>query len=50
MLRASTTEVAMLAFLGQLPNAVALWAGALADGHPKPPWLMHRTWWRPARW
>ncbi|MGA5412045.1 MFS transporter [Streptomyces lavendulocolor] len=34
-LQASTTEVAVLAFFGQLPNAVALWAGALSDRHPK---------------
>ncbi|MGA5170759.1 MULTISPECIES: MFS transporter [Streptomyces] len=34
-LHASTTEVAVLAFFGQLPNAVALWAGALSDRHPK---------------
>ncbi|MEE1761319.1 MFS transporter [Streptomyces sp. SP18BB07] len=39
-LRASTTEVAVLAFLGQLPNAVALWAGALSDRHPKRPQLI----------
>ncbi|GAA2439990.1 MFS transporter [Streptomyces lavendulocolor] len=34
-LHASTTEVAVLAFFGQLPNAVALWAGALSDRRPK---------------
>ncbi|MFI2765235.1 MFS transporter [Streptomyces echinatus] len=39
-LRASTTEVAVLAFFGQLPNAVALWAGALSDRHPKRPQLI----------
>ncbi|WP_073227200.1 MFS transporter [Streptomyces sp. NBRC 110465] len=39
-LRASTTEVAVLAFLGQLPNAFALWAGALSDRHPKRPQLI----------
>ncbi|MFD7972775.1 hypothetical protein [Streptomyces clavifer] len=39
-LHASTTEVAVLAFLGQLPNAVALWAGALSDRHPKRPQLI----------
>ncbi|MER7576952.1 MFS transporter [Streptomyces sp. NPDC126514] len=39
-LRASTTEVAVLAFLGQLPNAFALWAGALSDRHPKRPRLI----------
>ncbi|UFR07231.1 MFS transporter [Streptomyces sp. Go40/10] len=39
-LRASTTEVALLAFLGQLPNAFALWAGALSDRHPKRPQLI----------
>ncbi|MFG2972421.1 MFS transporter [Streptomyces sp. NPDC048331] len=39
-LRASTTEVAVLAFLGQLPNALALWAGALSDRHPKRPQLI----------
>lgn len=39
-LRASTTEVAALAFLGQLPNAVALFAGALSDRHPKRPQLI----------
>jgi predicted MFS family arabinose efflux permease len=37
-LRASTTEVAVLAFLGQLPNAFALWAGA--DRHPERPQLI----------
>lgn len=39
-LRASTTEVAVLAFFGQLPNAFALWAGALSDRHPKRPQLI----------
>ncbi|MFF8429111.1 MFS transporter [Streptomyces sp. NPDC016566] len=39
-LHASTTEVAALAFLGQLPNAFALWAGALSDRHPKRPQLI----------
>ncbi|WP_336111105.1 MFS transporter [Streptomyces sp. PTD9-10] len=39
-LHASTTEVAVLAFLGQLPNAFALWAGALSDRHPKRPQLI----------
>ncbi|WP_332757152.1 MFS transporter [Streptomyces sp. MT206] len=39
-LRASTTEVAVLAFLGQLPSAVALWAGALSDRRPKRPQLI----------
>ncbi|WP_435598442.1 MFS transporter [Streptomyces anulatus] len=39
-LRASTSEVAVLAFLGSLPNAVALWAGALSDRHPKKPQLI----------
>ncbi|MER6116135.1 MFS transporter [Streptomyces sp. NPDC001743] len=39
-LRASTTEVAVLAFLGQLPNAFALWAGALSDRRPKRPQLI----------
>ncbi|MGW1893966.1 MFS transporter [Streptomyces sp. NPDC002004] len=39
-LRASTTEVAVLAFFGQLPNAVALWARALSDRHPKRPQLI----------
>ncbi|MER6504522.1 hypothetical protein ABT218_35720 [Streptomyces sp. NPDC001455] len=39
-LRASTTEVAVLAFLGQRPNAFALWAGALSDRPPKRPQLI----------
>ncbi|MFH9610801.1 hypothetical protein [Streptomyces sp. NPDC017448] len=39
-LRASASEVAVLAFLGSLPNAVALWAGALSDRHPKKPQLI----------
>ncbi|WP_237302780.1 hypothetical protein [Streptomyces sp. S063] len=39
-LRTSTSEVAALAFLGSLPNAVALWAGALSDRHPKRPRLI----------
>ncbi|MET9776329.1 MFS transporter [Streptomyces sp. NPDC006367] len=39
-LRASTTEVAVLAFFGQLPSAVALWAGALSDRHPKRPQMI----------
>ncbi|MFJ4880311.1 MFS transporter [Streptomyces sp. NPDC088745] len=39
-LRASTTEVAALAFLGQLPSAVTLWAGALSDRHPKRPQMI----------
>ncbi|MFJ5733989.1 MFS transporter [Streptomyces microflavus] len=39
-LRASTSQVALLAFLGSLPNAVALWAGALSDRHPKKPQLI----------
>ncbi|MFD6892626.1 MFS transporter, partial [Streptomyces sp. NPDC059957] len=38
VLHASTLQVAVLAFLGQLPNAiVALPAGALSDRHPKRP-------------
>ncbi|MFH9758603.1 MFS transporter [Streptomyces anulatus] len=39
-LRASTSEVAVLAFFGSLPNAVALCAGALSDRHPKRPQLI----------
>ncbi|MGW5927706.1 MFS transporter [Streptomyces anulatus] len=39
-LRASTSEVAVLAFFGSLPNAAALWAGALSDRHPKRPQLI----------
>ncbi|MGW2652104.1 MFS transporter [Streptomyces sp. NPDC001478] len=39
-LHASTSDIAVLAFLGQLPNAVALWAGALSDRHPKRPQLI----------
>ncbi|GAB2882853.1 hypothetical protein GCM10027074_59140 [Streptomyces deserti] len=39
-LRASTTEVAVLAFLGRLPNAVALWAGAMSDRYAKRPQLI----------
>jgi predicted MFS family arabinose efflux permease len=38
-LRASTSEVAALAFLGQLPNTFALWAGALSDRYAKRPQL-----------
>ncbi|MFG3545136.1 MFS transporter [Streptomyces clavifer] len=34
-LRATTTEVALLAFVGQLPNACALWAGAFSDRYDK---------------
>ncbi|MFH8520627.1 MFS transporter [Streptomyces gelaticus] len=39
-LRASTTEVAVLAFLGQLPSAVVLWAGTPSDRPPKRPQLI----------
>ncbi|MFC5804508.1 MFS transporter [Streptomyces formicae] len=39
-LRATTGEVAMLAFLGQLPSTLALWAGALSDRYPKRPQLI----------
>ncbi|WP_329486690.1 MFS transporter [Kitasatospora sp. NBC_01246] len=34
-LHASATEVAVLAFVGQLPNTLALWAGALSDRYDK---------------
>ncbi|MFG3037226.1 MFS transporter [Streptomyces sp. NPDC048330] len=34
-LRATTTEVALLAFAGQLPNVFALWAGAWSDRYDK---------------
>ncbi|WP_309144412.1 MFS transporter [Streptomyces sp. BR123] len=34
-LHASTWEVASLAFLGQLPSTLALWAGALSDRYTK---------------
>ncbi|MBP2034702.1 putative MFS family arabinose efflux permease [Streptomyces avidinii] len=40
-LHASTTQIAALAFLGQLPNAVvALPAGALSDRYPKRPQMI----------
>ncbi|KUO04819.1 MFS transporter [Streptomyces caeruleatus] len=39
-LRATTGEVAMLAFLGQLPSTLALWAGALSDRYAKRPQLI----------
>ncbi|MCX5317815.1 MFS transporter [Streptomyces sp. NBC_00154] len=39
-LHASTGEVAVLAFLGQLPSTLALWAGALSDRHAKRPQLI----------
>ncbi|MGW7304075.1 MFS transporter [Streptomyces sp. NPDC054835] len=34
-LRATATEVALLAFVGQLPSTLALWAGALSDRYDK---------------
>ncbi|MFJ3921630.1 MFS transporter [Streptomyces sp. NPDC090022] len=34
-LRATAGQVATLAFLGQLPSTLALWAGALSDRHTK---------------
>ncbi|MET9952790.1 MFS transporter [Streptomyces sp. NPDC006339] len=34
-LRATAGQVATLAFLGQLPSTLALWAGALSDRHAK---------------
>ncbi|MFF8315189.1 hypothetical protein [Streptomyces lydicus] len=34
-LHATTGEVAVLAFLGQLPSTLALWAGALSDRYAK---------------
>ncbi|CAL9360538.1 hypothetical protein SUDANB105_00655 [Streptomyces sp. enrichment culture] len=39
-LHASAAEVAVLAFLGQLPSTLALWAGALSDRHAKRPQLI----------
>ncbi|GGT72249.1 MFS transporter [Streptomyces lateritius] len=39
-LHASTGEAAVLAFLGQLPSTLALWAGALSDRYAKRPQLI----------
>ncbi|MER6399334.1 MFS transporter [Kitasatospora sp. NPDC001603] len=39
-LHASTTQVAVLAFLGQLPSTIALWAGAVSDRHAQRPQLI----------
>ncbi|MFC7908341.1 MFS transporter [Streptomyces nigra] len=39
-LHATTGQVALLAFLGQLPSTLALWAGALSDRYAKRPQLI----------
>ncbi|MDF3140933.1 MULTISPECIES: MFS transporter [unclassified Streptomyces] len=39
-LHATPGQVALLAFLGQLPSTLALWAGALADRYAKRPQLI----------
>ncbi|MEU1423380.1 MFS transporter [Kitasatospora sp. NPDC005751] len=39
-LHASTAQVAVLAFLGQLPSTLALWAGAVSDRRAKRPQLI----------
>lgn len=39
-LRATTSEVALLAFLGQMPSVLALWAGAVSDRRAKRPQLL----------